>query len=110
MQPTRLPLQQDMISPLPNLMALGVTKRLQVRFDMPSVEGEALVRLVGVSKRFGSGSPALHPTNLLIERGRTTVLIGPSGCGKSTLLRLIVGLIDPDSGHVEFEGRTIRPE
>jgi len=37
------------------------------------------------------GAPALHPTNLSIERGKTTVLIGPSGCGKSTLLRIIIG-------------------
>ena len=77
---------------------------------MPIAEGNALVRLVGVSKSFGDGAPALRPTNLLIEKGRTTVLIGPSGCGKSTLLRLIIGLIEADAGHLEFEEQKIRPE
>jgi osmoprotectant transport system ATP-binding protein len=63
----------------------------------------ALVQLVDVSKRYAD-APALQPTNLSIERGRTTVLIGPSGCGKSTLLRLIIRLIEPDSGTITFDG------
>src|SRR6516164_3154267 len=66
----------------------------------------ALIRLIDVSKRYGD-APALHPTNLSIERGKTTVVIGPSGCGKSTLLRLIVGLIEPDSGSIEFDGASV---
>jgi len=63
----------------------------------------ALVQLVDVSKSYPD-VPALHPTNLSIERGTTTVLIGPSGCGKSTLLRLIIGLVEPDSGTIDFDG------
>jgi osmoprotectant transport system ATP-binding protein len=66
----------------------------------------ALVKLVDVSKRY-EDSTALHETNLSVERGKTTVLIGPSGCGKSTLLRLIIRLIEPDSGSVEFNGEVI---
>jgi osmoprotectant transport system ATP-binding protein len=68
----------------------------------------ALVELVDVSKRYAD-APALHPTNLAIERGKTTVLIGPSGCGKSTLLRLIIGLITPDSGTIAFDGSQVTP-
>ena len=63
----------------------------------------ALVRLVDVSKRY-TGATALHSTNLSVERGKTTVLIGPSGCGKSTLLRLIIRLVEADSGSIEFDG------
>ena len=66
----------------------------------------ALVKLVDVSKRYADAI-ALHATNLSIERGTTTVLIGPSGCGKSTLLRLIIRLIEPDSGSIEFNGEPI---
>ena len=50
---------------------------------------------------------ALHSTNLQIAAGQTTVLIGPSGCGKSTILRLIIGLLTPTSGAVEFEGAPV---
>jgi len=69
----------------------------------------ALVRLVDVSKRY-AGATALHSTNLSAERGKTTVLIGPSGCGKSTLLRLIIRLIETDSGSIQFNGDPITAE
>ena len=66
----------------------------------------ALVKLVDVTKRYADAA-ALQPTNLEIERGKTTVLIGPSGCGKSTLLRLIIHLIEPDSGSITFDGEPV---
>jgi osmoprotectant transport system ATP-binding protein len=53
------------------------------------------------------GRRALDGINLRLETGRTTVLIGPSGCGKSTLLRIVVGLLVPDQGFIEFEGRKL---
>ena len=69
----------------------------------------ALVKLQDVSKRYGDAI-ALHPTNLSVESGKTTVLIGPSGCGKSTLLRLIIRLIEPDSGLVELDCKPVTPD
>src|SRR5216110_3817420 len=66
----------------------------------------ALVKFEDVCKRYGDAI-ALHPTNLSVESGKTTILIGPSGCGKSTLLRLIIRLIEPDSGSIEFNGEPI---
>ena len=68
----------------------------------------ALVTLMDVSKRYGE-YVALQPTSLSVVRGKTTVLIGPSGCGKSTLLRLIIRLIEPDSGSIEFDGKPVAP-
>jgi osmoprotectant transport system ATP-binding protein len=62
-----------------------------------------------VCKHYG-GNPAVAPTDLQVPAGETLVLIGPSGCGKSTLLRLIVGLIPPDSGSIDFEGMRLTPE
>jgi osmoprotectant transport system ATP-binding protein len=59
-----------------------------------------------VSKQYASAT-ALHSINFSIERGKTSVLIGPSGCGKSTLLRLIIGLLEPDSGSIAFNGTPI---
>jgi osmoprotectant transport system ATP-binding protein len=65
-----------------------------------------MIELQGVSKRYGD-NVALHPTDLKIEAGKTTALIGPSGCGKSTILRLIVGLIEADTGQILFDGGPI---
>jgi osmoprotectant transport system ATP-binding protein len=69
----------------------------------------ALVQLLGVSKTFGEAA-TVHEISLSVERGKTTVLIGPSGCGKSTLLRLIIGLIEPDSGEIKFDGTSVQPD
>jgi osmoprotectant transport system ATP-binding protein len=68
----------------------------------------ALVELVDLTKAYGP-TTALHPTSLSIERGKTTALIGPSGCGKSTLLRLIIGLLEPDSGTIQFDDMLVQP-
>ena len=59
--------------------------------------------LVGAAKAYAAVT-ALHPIDLVVAPGRTTVLIGPSGCGKSTLIRLMAGLIRPDRGEIRFQG------
>ncbi|EPX60023.1 L-proline glycine betaine ABC transport system permease protein ProV [Cystobacter fuscus DSM 2262] len=68
-----------------------------------------MFQLEQVSKRFGD-TWALHPLDLRVPEGRTTVLLGPSGCGKSTVLRLMNGLLRPDSGRVLFRGEPLREE
>jgi osmoprotectant transport system ATP-binding protein len=56
-----------------------------------------------------AGQVALAPTTLDFRPGSTTVLIGPSGCGKTTLLRLMLRLVEPDSGEVRVDGRLAGP-
>jgi osmoprotectant transport system ATP-binding protein len=65
--------------------------------------------LSNISKRYGT-TEAVSAIDLQVEPGKTSVLIGPSGCGKSTLLRLMIGLIRPDGGRVQFEGETLTPD
>ena len=61
------------------------------------------ITLNQVSKSFGDVEVIL-PLDLEINDGEFVVFVGPSGCGKSTLLRLIAGLEDITSGHVEIDG------
>src|SRR5205809_3422995 len=68
----------------------------------------ALVHFRAVSKVFAN-DVAVSDINLEIPRGQITALIGPSGCGKSTILRLIVGLLTPDTGEIQFDGNPIAP-
>lgn len=68
-----------------------------------------MLNLNNISISF-QGKPALDGISLSFETGRTAVLIGPSGCGKSTILRIIVGLLLPDRGLVEFDGGKLSRE
>jgi len=65
-----------------------------------------MISLKGAARKYGD-TVALAPTDLYIPPQKTTSLIGPSGCGKSTILRLILGLVTPTSGSVEFEGQRV---
>jgi len=74
-----------------------------------SAPDEAVVRISGVDKLFGTEggavTTALLGINLDIRRGEFMSLIGPSGCGKSTLLRIIGDLIRPTTGTVTVNGK-----
>ena len=61
------------------------------------------IKLNQVTKSFGDVQ-VIPPLDLTIEDGEFTVFVGPSGCGKSTLLRLIAGLEDITTGHIEIDG------
>src|SRR5690606_32652035 len=56
----------------------------------------------------GSGQQLLQNVSLRIPAGSSLAIVGPSGVGKSTLLKLMAGLLDPDSGSVNVDGRDIR--
>jgi len=76
-----------------------------------------LLEVRDLKKHFPVKSGLFHRTTALlravdgvsftIEKGRTLGLVGESGCGKSTLGRAILRLLEPSSGDVLFEGRSI---
>ena len=51
-----------------------------------------------------AGRPVLDRVSLTVETGKIVCVTGPSGSGKSTLLRVISGLVQPDRGHVRWDG------
>jgi len=64
---------------------------------------QALVRIDGVSKSFGTFQ-AVKNVTLEIEKGEIFSLLGGSGCGKTTLLRMLAGFEAPTQGRIFIDG------
>jgi simple sugar transport system ATP-binding protein len=65
----------------------------------------ALLSVEGVNKSFGA-VVALQDATLRLPTGEITGLVGDNGAGKSTLVKIISGVLAPDSGSIEFLGRS----
>ncbi len=66
----------------------------------------SILSVKNVNKSFG-GLRALNNVNLEIEEGTVHAIIGPNGAGKSTLLNCFVGRLEPDTGSVTFDGKSL---
>ncbi|MER9407849.1 ATP-binding cassette domain-containing protein [Mesorhizobium caraganae] len=55
-------------------------------------------------RRAGKTIAAVDGVSFAVEPGETLALAGPSGSGKSTIARLVLRLIEPDAGNIQFEG------
>ena len=67
---------------------------------------QPLIRLKNLHKSFGDNR-VLNGIDLNIFKGEITSIIGKSGGGKSVLLKHIIGLLQPDSGQILFQGKPI---
>jgi peptide/nickel transport system ATP-binding protein len=74
------------------LVADRLTKRYRTRGSVPWRSGEFA---------------AVEDVSFTLHRGRTTALVGESGSGKSTVAQLVLGLLEPSSGSVVFDGGDI---
>src|SRR6266850_2378695 len=54
-----------------------------------------------------NGRPVLRDMSIDIQNGESVVIVGGSGTGKSVTLKHIIGLMQPDSGHVYVEGQDL---
>jgi ABC-2 type transport system ATP-binding protein len=69
--------------------------------------GDPVVRVEGVSKRYGQVL-AVDRLSFTLERGTITGFLGPNGAGKTTTLRLLLGLAEPTGGRALVFGRRYR--
>jgi len=69
----------------------------------------SLVRLTDVAKSFG-GVRAVDGVSFSIDRGEVVGFLGPNGAGKTTTMRLITRALEPDTGTIEIDGRSVEED
>jgi len=80
-------------------------------------KGETLVEVKNLVKYFPVRSgllqrvvnqvKAVDDVSFIVKKGETLGMVGESGCGKTTIGRTMLGLIEPTSGSVSFEGKDV---
>lgn len=73
--------------------ALASTQRLS----------EPMISVIGLYKSFGDNA-VLQGIDLEVARGESLVVVGGSGAGKSVFIKHLIGLLQPDEGHVVVDG------
>lgn len=66
-----------------------------------------MITLTNVHKSFGD-HPVLRGVTLHVPKGQSMVIIGGSGTGKSVTIKSILGLVEPDHGRIEVDGREVQ--
>ena len=85
-----------------SILKLPVQERPENPVALTSLE---TLRFEEVSFQHQSASfPALTSISFQVARGETIAFVGPSGAGKTTLVKLLVGLYQPKSGHIYYNG------
>ncbi len=67
---------------------------------------EPMISVRNLAKRYG-GVVALEDMSLAVERGTIHAVVGENGAGKSTLMKVLAGVVRPDGGSIEIDGRPV---
>jgi len=70
---------------------------------------EPVLRATGLTKRYGDVA-AVDGLSFDVRRGEVLGFLGPNGAGKTTTLRMLCGLLRPDAGRIELDGRPLDPD
>jgi branched-chain amino acid transport system ATP-binding protein len=65
-----------------------------------------VLEIIRLTRRFG-GLLAVNDVSFSVKAGEVVSVVGPNGAGKTTLFNLITGVLKPDGGRVEFDGKDI---
>ena len=79
-------------------------KKISKTFKLYQTPAHRLKELI-IRRTFHSEFKALHDVSFTIAEGETLGIIGANGSGKSTLLKLLTGVLMPDSGHLQVDGK-----
>lgn len=94
---------QTLNAPLsPTAETIQMSKTAAIELPPPTLVTEQL------AKAF-FGIPAVRGVSIMVQPGEIVGLIGQNGAGKSTLMNLIGGVVQPDSGTMQFQGKPYAP-
>ena len=65
-----------------------------------------MIEIKNIKKNFGNHQ-VLKGVSATFDAGKCNLIIGKSGSGKTVTLKCMVGLLEPDEGHIYFDGRNI---
>ena len=74
---------------------------------MPDPSEPALIKIQGLTKRFGSFTAVDH-VSFQVTRGEVLGFLGPNGAGKSTTMRMLAGFVTPSAGTARICGHDVR--
>jgi phospholipid/cholesterol/gamma-HCH transport system ATP-binding protein len=77
-----------------------------ILFPAAAAPGVPKIRMRGVRKAFGA-KQVLDGVDLDVAAGHSLVILGGSGSGKSVTIKSVLGLIQPDEGTIEIDGRDV---
>jgi cobalt/nickel transport system ATP-binding protein len=84
--------------------------RLDFYGDPLMTTSQPILRLENISFSYPGRGWVLDHLSLEVNPGDRIGLVGPNGSGKTTLFHIIMGLLSPSSGTIEFFGKTIKTQ
>lgn len=94
---------------LDRLADIALTEQEQEGSPQPSRQVSGDLSVKDLSFRYASNEPLLfNGLTLEVNAGENIAIIGPSGCGKTTLMKLLLGLLNAESGKIEVDGVDIK--
>jgi ABC-type bacteriocin/lantibiotic exporter with double-glycine peptidase domain len=90
-----------------SLKSVGIVNAEKENKELP-VDTFKQLSLRNISYNYSEGNqPALNSISLCINTGDSIGLIGKSGSGKTTLIDVLLGILQPQSGEIKYNGQTL---